>query len=238
MTIAIEPARDRSTPAVANADTAAAPRVALFDFDGVLIHGDAFYLFVRDRYRHAFARSLLALLSVPLLLVMLPFSRRLPVLLLLRIALAGMGERRYEVAVESFAATLVRRPRQFSRDALQALRRHQAQGDRVIVVTGCEKMLVSAILQELGLVNLEILASRLRPGWLGMRPLRHNVGRHKVALLAEHGVTAWSVAYTDSLQDVPMLRPAPEAVLVNGTPTLCKKMEKALGRSVTRVEWF
>jgi phosphatidylglycerophosphatase C len=35
-----------------------------------------------------------------------------------------------------------------------------------------------------------------------------------------------------------MLKPAAEAVLVNGTPRLCKKMEKALGRAVTRVAWY
>jgi len=27
-------------------------------------------------------------------------------------------------------------------------------------------------------------------------------------------------------------------VLVNGTPKVCKRLEKVLGRSVTRVEWF
>jgi phosphatidylglycerophosphatase C len=78
----------------------------------------------------------------------------------------------------------------------------------------------------------------LRPGWFGMRSLRHNVGRRKVQTLAEHGITAWQVAYGDSMFDVAMLKPATEAVLVNGTPALCKKVEKALGRAITRVEWF
>ncbi|WP_428993512.1 haloacid dehalogenase-like hydrolase [Rhodanobacter glycinis] len=216
----------------------ALPRVVLFDFDGVLIHGDSFYLFMRERYMHSFWRPLLALLSAPLLLVQLPFSRRLPVRVLVRIALLGLGERRYQAVAGVFADTLARRPRQFCRDGLQALRRHQAQGDRVIVVTGCEYTLVSRVLQQLGLANLEILASQLRPGWLGMRLLRHNVGRRKVQLLAQHGITAWQVAYGDSMYDAPMLKVATEAVLVNGTPTLCKKIEKALGRAVTRVEWF
>jgi phosphatidylglycerophosphatase C len=40
------------------------------------------------------------------------------------------------------------------------------------------------------------------------------------------------------MYDVAMLKPATEAVLVNGTPALCKKVEKALGRAITRVEWF
>jgi phosphatidylglycerophosphatase C len=218
-------------------DATIAP-VVLFDFDGVLIHGDAFYLFIRGRYLRSLWRPLLALLCMPLLLVQLPFSRRLPERMLVRIALLGLGERRYQAIAGDFAAILARRPRQFSRDGLHALRRHQADGDRVIVVTGCEQILVNGILQQLGLTNLEVLASQLRPGWLGMRPLRHNVGRRKVQQLAQHGLTAWQVAYSDSLLDVPMLKPAREVVLVNGTPKLCKKVEKALGRTITRVEWF
>ena len=214
------------------------PRVVLFDFDGVLIQGDSFYLFMRERYRRSFWRPLLALLIAPVLLAQWPFSRRGPMRVLVRIALLGLGERRYQAAANAFADVLARRPRQFCRDGLQMLRRHQAQGDRVIVVTGCEHALVSGILSQLGLTRLEIVASQLRPGWLGMRLLRHNVGRRKVQSLAEHGVTAWQVAYGDSMYDVAMMKQATEAVLVNGTPALCKKVEKALGRAITRVEWF
>ena len=217
---------------------AAGPRVVLFDFDGVLIHGDAFYLFMRERYKCAPWRVLLALLCSPLLLLQLLFSRRLPLRTLVRIALLGLGEKRYQAAATAFAGTLVQRSRQFCRDGLQALRRHQAAGDRVIVVTGCEHALVSGILQQLGLTQLEVLASQLRRGWFGMRPAWHNVGRRKIESLAKHGLTVWQVAYGDSIYDAPMLKLATEAVLVNGTPTLCKKVEKALGRAVTRVEWF
>jgi phosphatidylglycerophosphatase C len=227
---------DATAPDVANVD-ATMPRVVLFDFDGVLILGDAFHLFMRERYARSLWRPLLALLYAPLLLLQLPFSRRLPMRTLVRIGLLGLGEKRYQAAANDFAAALVRRPRQFCRDGLQALRRHQAAGDRVVVVTGCEHALVSGILQQLGLTNLEVFASQLRPGWLGMRPLRHNVGVRKVQLLAQHGVTAWHTAYSDSLHDVPMLKPATEVVLVNGTPALCKKVEKALGRAITRAEW-
>lgn len=215
-----------------------APHVVLFDFDGVLIRGDSFELFVRSRYAGSWWRQGLALLSAPLLLLMWPLSRRWPRYLLVRIALLGLREPRYQAVAAAFAANLARRPKQFCRDALNRLRQHQAQGDRVIVVTGCEDALVNGILRELGLAGLEVLASQLRPGWLGMRLRRHNVGRRKVQSLAEHGVTAWQVAYGDSLHDVAMLKPATEAVLVNGTPKLCKKVEKALGRTIRRVEWF
>ncbi|MDE2307194.1 MAG: haloacid dehalogenase-like hydrolase [Xanthomonadaceae bacterium] len=217
---------------------AATARVVLFDFDGVLMHGDAFRLFMRERYVRSPWRGLLALICLPLLLLQLPFSRRRPVHTLVRIALLGVGSRRYQLAAGDFAAFLARRPRQFCRDGMLALRRHQAAGDRVIVVTGCEQVLVNGILQQLGLTGLEVLASQLRQGWLGMRSHWHNVGMHKVLRLAQHGLTSWQVAYSDSLQDVPMLKPAAEVVLVNGTPTLCRKVEKALGRAISRVDWF
>lgn len=219
------------------APTAPLPRVVVFDFDGVLIHGDAFYLFMRDRYRRSPLRKLLALLALPWLLLCLPFSRRLPVRSLVHIGLLGLNQSRYAAAAQAFAIDLTRRPGQFCRDGLQALRRHQAAGDRVLVVTGCEHALVSGILAELGLGGIEVLASQLQPGWLGMRVGLHNVGRRKPIRLAAHGVNAWQLAYGDSIYDIAMLKVANEAVLVNATPKLCKKVERALGRSVTRVEW-
>lgn len=232
-----------SAPELSTATPAVQPaqgdvRIVLFDFDGVLIHGDAFHLFMRQRYARSLGRKLLVLLCAPLLLLLLPFSRRWPLRILVGVALLGLNDRRYQAAAQNFAGSLSRRSSQFCRDGLRTLRRHQVAGDRVIVVTGCEHHLVSELLQQLGLTGLEVLASQLRPGGIGMRLRWHNVGAHKVQLLAQHGVTAWQVAYSDSFQDVPMLRPAAEAILVNGTPKLCKKVEKALGRSIGRVAWY
>lgn len=212
--------------------------VVLFDFDGVLIHADSFGLFMRDRYRRSLLRKLLVLPASPWLLIGLMVSWRWPVRTLVNIGLLGVGERRYVDAAKCFAAQLVRRPKLFSRDGLRALRRHQAAGDRVIVVTGCEHTLVCGILQELGLPAVDVIASQLRPSWLGMRLKSHNVGQCKLQALAAQGLQAWRVAYSDSSRDIPMLKHAAEAVLVNGSPALCKTIEKALGRRVTRVEWF
>jgi phosphatidylglycerophosphatase C len=225
-------------PAPALPEPPSAPRTVLFDFDGVLIRGDAFRLFIRSRYRRAPWRHLLVLLALPWMLLRWPFSWTLPVRTVVHIALFGLGSRRYTVEAKAFGALLSRRPRQFIRDGLQALRRHQAAGDRVVVVTGCEEVLVTEILAQLGLTDLDVLASQLRPGWFGMRVGRYNVEKAKPQRLAEHGITAWQLAYSDSHHDVPMLRAATEAVLVNGTPTLCKRIEKSLGRSVTRVDWY
>jgi phosphatidylglycerophosphatase C len=226
------------TPSDAVGAEANTSRVVLFDFDGVLIHGDAFSLFVRHRYAHSWLCKILVVLTLPWCLLVLPFSRKWAIRTWVHVAVFGLSERRYRAMVEAFADQLVRRPGQFCRDALQALRRHQAAGDRVIVVTGCEHVLVSRLLVQLGLSEVEVVASTLRPGWLGMRISRRNVGRRKVQNLAEIGVKSWRLAYSDSSQDLPMLKVAAEPVLVNATPKLCKRVERALGRSTTRVEWY
>jgi phosphatidylglycerophosphatase C len=214
-----------------------ARRVVLFDFDGVLIRGDTFAMFMRDRYARVRWRKGLVLVLSPWFLLTLPFSRRRVLRSLVHLGLLGLDEARYRDLAQAFAVALVRQPGRFCREGLSALRRHQAAGDRIVIVTGCEESLVRGVLAELGITDVEVLASRLRPGRLGMRSEWHNVGRRKVELLARHGIEAWQVAYSDSSQDLPMLALAAEAVLVNATPTLCKRVEKALGRSVTRAEW-
>lgn len=214
-----------------------AQRVVLFDFDGVLIRGDTFGMFMRDRYARAPWRKGLVLLLSPWLLLALPFSRRRVLRSLVHLGLLGLDEARYRDLAQAFAVALVRQPGHFQREGLGALRRHQAAGDRVLIVTGCEESLVHGVLAELGVTDVEVLASRLRAGRFGMRSAWHNVGRRKVELLARHGIEAWQLAYSDSSQDLPMLALATEAVLVNATPKLCKRVEKALGRSIARVHW-
>jgi len=215
----------------------AAQRIVLFDFDGVLIRGDTFAMFMRDRYGRDRWRKGLVLLLGPWFLLMLPFSHRRVLRSLVHLGLLGLSEARYRDQAQAFATALVRQPGRFCREGLAVLRRHQAAGDRIVIVTGCEESLVCRVLAELRVTNVEVLASRLRASRFGMRTDWHNVGRRKVELLAQHGIDAWQLAYSDSSQDMPMLALASEAVLVNATPKLCKRVEKALGRAVARVEW-
>jgi phosphatidylglycerophosphatase C len=226
-----------TAPETTGADEGAS-RIVLFDFDGVLFHGDAFSMFMRHRYQQSFLSKLLAVLTMPWWLTCALFSRWWAARTLVHVALFGMGQKRYQQLAEAFADQIVRRPRQFYRDGLQALRKHIDAGERVIVVTGCEQVLVARLLSQLGLPEVGVIGSQIKPGWSGMRVKVHNVGRRKVQSLAAQGIKNWGVAYGDSMLDVPMLKQAREAVLVNGTPKLCKRVEKALGRSVTRVAWY
>jgi phosphatidylglycerophosphatase C len=167
-------------------------------------------------------------------------SLRMPVAgVFVRIGLLGVGATRYREMARAFATELVQRPRIFIRDGIATMRRHLVDGDRVVIVTGCEQTLVRAIFESIGLHDLEIIASRLREGRLGMRKDVHNIGARKPEQIAAHGLgETWDIAYSDSSRDIPMLRPAREAVLVNAGSETVKRVERALGRPLRRVDWF
>lgn len=222
-------------------DVPSGQRVVLFDFDGVLLRGDAFNLFLRQRFRRGRWRVLLALPLSPLLAVLAcRRAGRLAVArLLVRCALFGVGEVRYQRLADAFATELVHGSRRFSPAAIRALRDREQAGARVVIVSGCEERLLRALLGALGLGHVEVVATRLARGWFGMRVQWHNIGAAKPARLAATGVLPpWEAAYSDAWADLPLLRGAREAVLVNATPKLCKRVEKALGHAVTRVEWI
>lgn len=213
-------------------------RTILFDFDGVIMRGDAFAEFVRARLRRARWRLVPGLLLALPLLPTLPFTRKWVIRAFVFAVLCGLSGKAYRQLACDFGYELACQPRRFHREALTRLRGHLADGDRVMIVTGCEETLVCSIFDTLGLKGLPILASGLRSGWLGMRVQLHNIGSHKLQSLKEAGIEPpWAVAYSDSVHDLPMLRGAHEAVLVNATPKRCKHVEQALGRSVSRVHW-
>ncbi len=218
-----------------------AQRVVLFDFDGVLLRGDAFSEFVRARLSRSPWRALLVLVLVPVLALpmLIPPLRWAIIGIFVRIAFLGVGERRYRELALAFARELAERKRIFIREGILAMRRHIAEGDRVLVVTGCEQTLVCALFTEIGLPDIECIGSRLRPGWLGMRKQVHNFGVQKPRQLRVHGIASpWDIAYSDSHHDAPMLREARDAVLVNGSPRTCKALERKLGRALRHVDWY
>ncbi|HXE77711.1 MAG TPA: haloacid dehalogenase-like hydrolase [Rhodanobacter sp.] len=224
-------------PAAVGEEGVPARPVVLFGLDDVLVYGEPMQAFVRQCLRAASWRWPLLLACLPWLLVRALTSRAGLRATLGRLALLGVHEVRYQQLVDDFAAGLVRRSRSCSRDGLRALRRCMAEGQRVVVVTACEQRLAEAIFRELGLAEVEVLASSWRGGWSGMRQAQANRGGAKVRLLARHGLQDCVAAYSASLLDVPMWRLATQAVLVNGTPGRCRKLEQALGHAVTRVAW-
>lgn len=157
---------------------------------------------------------------------------------LVRLALLGTSMPRYRRLAQDFGDVLARDARRFSRQAIDALNAHRHQGARVIVVTGCEETLARAVLDGLGLPEIELVASTLAPGRLGPRVDVHNVGFQKAHQLRLRGVRApWDVAYGDSFADLDMLAGARSAVVVNPDRALLARLSPRLQRRLSVVEW-
>jgi phosphatidylglycerophosphatase C len=224
-------------------DTAAdARRVVLFDFDGVIVRHQTLEMFFRERLSGAGRwRLLLALPVVPLVPLLIGSVRgnRFLGRVFLRVTTFGRREASYRRMIDAYARAYARRPGVFFRDAVATLRRHVDAGDRVIVVSGNDRQMVEAILDEVNLGGHELVASQTRGGLFGMRFVRHNVDGAKVRALEREGIPRpWSVAYGDSLSDLPLLKAADAAKLVNPTPKIAKKAGRVLGDKLEILYWF
>lgn len=219
---------------------AAGQRVVLFDFDGTLLHGDAYTMFIRARYRRGWWRGVLVLPIAPVLLAISvgERGRRAAARAMVRLALLGADQDRYRELAEDFGRALARDSRLFSRLGISTLRRHMHAGDRVLIVTACEETLARAILDELGLGAVELVASKLVRGAWGLRVGMHNIGAEKLRQLALRGVNPpWGVAISDSLADLPILAAANEAILVNPDRRMLKRASAKLGTRLGVAEW-
>jgi phosphatidylglycerophosphatase C len=224
-------------------DTAAdARRVVLFDFDGVIVRHQTLELFFRERLSGVGRWRLL--LALPLL-PFIPFligtvsGSRLLGRVFLRVVTFGRREATYRRQVAAYARSYARKPGVFLRDAVATLRRHVDAGDRVIIISGNDLTMVEAILDEVNLAGYELIASQTRGGLFGVHFTRHNVDSVKVATLDRAGIARpWAIAYSDSLSDLPMLRAADEAKLVNPSPKAGKKAGRVLGSKLEVLFWY
>ena len=214
--------------------------VVVFDFDGVLFHGDSFTALMREHCRREWWRIVLA---APVLLLAAPFvalrqTRRRALRLLVHTVLLGVSERRYHLMAREFGQRLAQDANRFIRDGQRAVAEHARNGARVIIVTGCENTLARAMLDEIGLRDVELIASRLVAGRFGMRVSVHTFGPEKVRQLGLSGVQPpWDIAYSDSSTDAALLGAARSAVLVNGKPGTRARLLARLGHEPEHVSW-
>ncbi|MET8280805.1 haloacid dehalogenase-like hydrolase [Micromonospora sp. NPDC005174] len=215
--------------------TAPTVDTVIFDLDGVLLRGDAFGLFMR-RVAFAGARLPLAVLLLVLLapMMIIPASRVRAARWMSRIGLWGRGAEQLRAELGRFGTDLGAEPGRVIAPALAMIRTHLAAGDRVVVATACEHTLARAVLDVIGLAEVELVASHIN----GPRLIVHNHGATKMVQLAAHQVTPpWRVAYSDSLSDLPILAAAEQAVLVNANARQVARARRVLGARLTAVTW-
>ena len=126
-----------------------------------------------------------------------------------------------------------------NRDGLRTLKDHQARGDQVVLVTGSWCDLALALCHVLGLEGVQSGGLDRRDRMKGWIADEHCVGARKVEMLRAAGVAPpWSVVYTDSASDLPLLHLAERRRVVNATSRALRTLNRELGaETLELVQW-
>lgn len=211
--------------------------VVVFDLDKVLLGGDASTLFLHGRLSQAPGRLLPLLLAAPVLLPgsAVPRTRPLAARLMTRIAVGGAAEDDVEAVARAYGRALMRKPEAAVAEAIACVHRHEADGDLVVVATGCEETLARGFLRAVGLGHLDVVGST---GRLWPPRVRWAMGESKVTMLTERGYPPpWKAVYSDSPSDLPLFAGSQRPVLVNNDAKATRKVERTLGRRPETVTW-
>jgi phosphatidylglycerophosphatase C len=152
-----------------------------------------------------------------------------------RIAVGGRPGSDVEAVASAYGEALSRKPEAAVAEAIACVRRHQQDGDRVVVATGCEETLARGFLRSVGLGDLDVVGST---GTLWPPRVRRAMGESKVAMLADRGYPPpWRAVYSDSPSDLPLFAGASRPVLVNAGEKAARRIERTLGRRPETVTW-
>uniref|UniRef100_B0SZ22 Phosphoserine phosphatase n=1 Tax=Caulobacter sp. (strain K31) TaxID=366602 RepID=B0SZ22_CAUSK len=205
--------------------------LAVFDLDGTLLDGDSTALWLWDRVRRSAPRLLAALLAAPVAIpmVVMPRTRRAGASILLWIATAGLSERQLRASCADFAARFQAQtlPLRWRGQGMETLDIHLTGGDDVVVVTAAPTVLAQALITPLNrpIVVLGTSLKRRAGGWVADVHCRN---QRKCQALAEAGHGArWAYAYTDSLDDLPLLRGADAPMIVGCGKAAHRRLNRA-----------
>nr|WP_295110072.1 haloacid dehalogenase-like hydrolase [uncultured Caulobacter sp.] len=205
--------------------------LAVFDLDGTLLNGDSTGLWLWERVKRSPLRALAVLAAAPVAapMVIMPRTRRAGASILLWIATAGLNEQKLRESCARFGEAFRAGGSSLSwrTGGMTALQAHLRAGDRVVVVTAAPAILAQALIGPLG-HPIEVLGTSLKPragGWVADIHCRN---QRKCQALAEagHG-EQWAYAYTDSLDDLPLLRGAERPVIVKGGKAAERRLFRA-----------
>jgi phosphatidylglycerophosphatase C len=207
--------------------------VVLFDFDGTLVRGDSVSHYLR---RHLLAqgrvRRVAALLALPLLAPLFLWWRSawLAAGFYGWLGTVGRDDAWLGRARDAWlAGSVAVRQKILIEPALRRLQSHLARGERVVVVTGAEAGLARALWAALGGPEVEFVGSSVRRGFGGHLPVEHCVGPRKLAALARLGLRPpFAAMYSDSARDLPLLRLARQAVMVEPNEANLRRVRREL----------
>jgi phosphatidylglycerophosphatase C len=213
---------------------------AVFDLDGALLDGDSTTAWMIGRFKRSLPRLLMALAVAPaaLPLALSKGFRRLGGSIFFWVASVGWNESRLRASFARFAERLAKGELSvdWRAQGVAVLRSRLAHGERVVIATAAPFWLAKRLAAQIG-PEVAVVGSGLRPflgGWIADR---HCAGSRKCEMLNDAGYgICWANAYSDSLDDLPMLRRAEQAWLVNASQPVRAAAAKS-GVGIRHLAW-
>lgn len=124
-------------------------------------------------------------------------------------------------------------------DALEKLRWHQAQGHRILVISGSPTSLVQAVLTDLLVEDVDIVGSSDALFLGGIVCPAHCIGENKLtmAFAAGHDPAHWHFGYSDSSLDIPLLGKCKKRFVVNPSKAALTRYRRHFGDEFEVVRW-
>jgi phosphatidylglycerophosphatase C len=232
---------DRNQSVAAAGAARGSSRIAVFDLDGTLLVGDSTVAWLRMLLLSSWLRGAAAIITLPfcLFLIWFPASRRIGASVLLWIATLGYDRNAVANSIHSFVKRFEqgRIGLRWRNDGLQAMDRHLADGDSVLVVTAAPVWLAERLLASRP--HVRVLGSTLARRWGGWFLDYHCHGEGKCRTLEQSGYgTAWDYAYTDSYDDAPLLAAAVErGFIVNARPRVVARLQARGQERISQLRW-
>ncbi len=190
--------------------------IVVYDMDGTLFRGDCGGAFIKQQIKGNVGRLLLSVLIAPFAFPMLfiPTARRIGVSAYLWIASVGLSEATYKKILDDFIAQYRIRPIE---PMLSECRKDIAEGRKVVIATGAGYEMANAFIRHLGMENrVGLVTSQSARFFGGMISSIQANGETKLRELIKHGYPPpYLRAYSDTASDLPILRAATKAFLVN-----------------------
>ncbi|MEV7013766.1 haloacid dehalogenase-like hydrolase [Streptosporangium sp. NPDC051022] len=219
------------------------PGVAVFDLDDTLVRGECGEWFLRWLMRRQPWRLALLLPALPVIasLRALPSTRTRKAALsgLCWFATVGRDDEELDRLARAFAAGHAG-PGSANpmRAGLARLREHLARGDRVVIASGSGLRIVRAVCVELGLHDVEIVATRERRMLGGLVVDERCLGGGKVLMLRAAGTaTPFGYAYSDSASDLPLLLAARRRFAISPSASHLRRILAGTDGDCTVLPW-
>jgi phosphatidylglycerophosphatase C len=216
-------------------------QVVVFDFDHTLFDGDSFTHALRWMLKRHTWRWVAAVLATPVLgpmVAWLPLRRR-GIGGYVWIATLGLHRRRsLDELLDRYVAGHTEELKDLLLPiGLDAMHRHRAAGDRVVIATGAPPELARAILKFVVHEDVPVIGTAVGPRFGAVVATRHCHNEEKVRMLRERGYGNIAVAYTDSSADLPLLLAARTPVVVNPKAEKIDMFRRVLPPGTRIVHW-